>query len=279
MNLLSRKFATIDEAVGQIFRRFLWLLLSPLILATTSFASAAGESSVAPNDPVLGSKSRISVWSYSKSFAKRFNLPEMVEEGLPPDIWALEFRLVWRDLENEASFYDCELHAYVNNKLKILFPEGEVGSIETLAMARPAQPAKMPSLDDRAFHGGQSSSYRLKAVFSSKSKKSSLGGTVPYLRYRKYFLSDVAYLVFSLSGCSALGDPKEYESELWIEKEGGRDYHQSTRLDGNDFYQFRIPQAFVQRFYPHAKMANDRNSARIAAENRSRREKLRQQNK
>ena len=249
----------------------LWASLF-LLFAFNAAVAESGQPGKVSVDPVLGVQGKVSVWSYSKMFAKRFSLPEMADERLPSDVWAMEFRLVWRILDGDASFYDCELHVYINNKLKILYPEGDVGSIETLRMEKPAQPAKMPNAEDRLFHGKQSSSYNLKAVFSSKSKKNSLGGTVPYQHYRKYFLSDVAYLAFSLSGCSAFGNPDEYQFSWWLEKEGGRDYRQWSKLDPNDFYQFEISKAFVQRFYPHAKLAADLNSCDTDEQNRKRRD-------
>ncbi len=245
------------------------ILLSGALLA----APAAGLPTT-PIDPVLGEEGKVSVWTYNKAFAKRFNLPEMEEEGLPPDIQAMELRLVKRILDGGSS-YECQLHVYANNSLKIQYPEGDVGSIETLRMGSPVHPAKMPDSHDRLFHADQSGKYTTKAVFSSYTNdKPSLGGGVTYLHYRKYFLSDLAYLAFSV-GCG-VGDPREYNYSFWVEKEGGRDYRQWTKLDPNEFYQFDIPRAFVHRFYPHAKNAQEANHARIDAENKARREKLQQ---
>lgn len=259
-----------------------WLFVSLLAVSATSSATAPGASSVAPSDPVLGLKKKISAWSYSKEFARRFNLPEMTDEGLPADISAVELRLVWRDLDNDSSFYDCELHAYVNNMLKIFYPEGEVGSIETLVMGRPAQPARMPSTEDRLFHAEMSGRYRTKAIFSSYSdKKPSLGGGIAYRHYRKYFLPDLAYLSFSLGGCSAIGNPSEYKYSLWIEKEGGPDYRRGSKGGAqsyaNNFHQFSVPGSLVRRFYPSVELANAKNRERIAADDKARREKLQQQ--
>ncbi|KAF0190860.1 MAG: hypothetical protein FD165_2321 [Gammaproteobacteria bacterium] len=247
-----------------------------LILPASLLAAPADGSSTAPTDPVLGAEGKVSVWTYSKAFAKRFNLPEMEEEGLPPDIQAMELRLVWRDLGNDSSFYDCELHAYVNNQLKIFYPEGDVGSIETLRMGEPAHPTKMSNMEDRDYFHEKSSAYGLKAVFSSVSKRNSLGGGIDYLYYRKYLLSDLAYLTFTLHGCSAFGAPDEYKYSLWIEKEGGRDYRHWTKLDPAEFFQFEIPKPLVQRFYPHAKKAEEKSGDRIDAENKARLDKLQQ---
>ncbi len=251
----------------------LWLLLSLLVLPATSSAAPVDGSAVTPTDPVLGAQGKVSVWSYNKAFAKRFNLPEMAEEGLPPDIWAMEFRLVWRNLDGDASFYDCELHTYVNNQLKIFYPEGEVGSIETLAMGN--RGFFLPNTEDRVFNEDQSSRYGTKAIFSSNSKTSSLGGGVSYLHYRKYFLSDLAYLAYRI-GCSSIGNPDEYKYSLWIEKEGGPDYRRGTKQDAksyaNNFYQFPVPKRLVQRFYPHAKLAAGLNSCDIDERDRKRRD-------
>lgn len=222
------------------------------------------------NDPVLGTQQKISVWSYTNAFAKRFNLPEMADDGLPSDIWAMELQV--KRSAHDGAPYSCILNVYANNKLKILYPEGEVGSIETLRMEKPAQPAKMPSTEDRLFHGEQSSRYTMKASFFSRSQKSSLGGTVTYRAYRKYFLSDIAYLSFSIGTCSSVGDPQQYATFLWVEKEGGRDYLQWTKLDPKDFFEFPIPKEFTKRFYPHAYAAAEKNRAYFSAENKARRE-------
>lgn len=222
------------------------------------------------SDPVLGTQQKISVWSYNKAFAARFNLPEIAEEGLPPDVWAMEFRLTKNT--HDGAPYACIFNVYVDNKLKILYPEGEVGSVETLRMEKPAQPAKMPNTEDRLFHGEQSSKYTMKASFFSHSQQSSLGGSVTYRAYRKYFLSDIAYLSFSIGTCSSVGDPRQYKTFLWIEKEGGRDYLQWTKFDPKDFFEFPVPKEFIKRFYPHARVAAEKNAAYFSAEDKARRE-------
>jgi hypothetical protein len=271
-------FQFINERMLCALFAFVSILVSPVFAAdaTNSSDAPVRRSATIPRDPVLGTQRMISVWSYSKAFAKRFNLSEMAEEGLPPDIWAMELRLIWRNLDGDASFYDCELHTYVNNQLKIFYPEGEIGSIETLRMEKPAQPAKMLSAEDRGFHGDMSGRYGTKAIFSSYSdKKPSLGGGITYLHYRKYFLSDLAYLAYRI-GCSSIGNPNEYQFSLWIEKEGGPDYRRGIKEDtksyANNFYQFPVPKSLVQRFYPHAKLATDLNSCDIDEQNRRRRD-------
>ncbi len=93
-----------------------------LLLVHSMFLATVG---VAGDDPVLGNQSKISAWSYNEVFGRRFSLPEMTEEGLLKDVWAMEFRLV-RDMHDSAP-YQCLLNVYVNNKLKIWYPRGRRG--------------------------------------------------------------------------------------------------------------------------------------------------------
>jgi len=62
-----------------------------LLLVHSTFLAM---SVAAADDPVLRNQSKISVWSYISAFAKRFSLPEMADEGLSKDVWAMEFRVI-----------------------------------------------------------------------------------------------------------------------------------------------------------------------------------------
>jgi len=149
-----------------------------------------------------------------------------------------------------------------------------VGSVDTLNIGGrfPSGSGRMTKTEDRVFHGKQISKYHVKATLYNRSDaKSSLGGTGSYVAYRKYFLSDVAYLSFNI-GCSYIWNPDQYETFLWVEKEGGRDYSQWTKFDPKDFYEFPIPKELIKRFYSHANAAAQKNRAYFSAQNKVRRE-------
>lgn len=245
-------------------------LLSPL--SSPLWAASSADSPI--HDSVLGTERKFSAWAYGRSFADRFDLPVLQDESLPNEIEAMEFRVQYRVLDAGASFYDCQLHVYLNNKLDILYPEGDVGSRDTLTLGDRGLISKMPNPEDRLFHWRETRKYLNKANFlATRDKMPSFGGSVPITNYRKYFLPDVAYLAYSV-GCGYVVNPDEYKFSLWIKKRGdpkesgGKKEAVSDPAHG--FYQFHIPQSFVERFYPPARKAAKENSARIATDNKAR---------
>ncbi len=206
------------------------------------------QSPTIPPDPVVGRANSFRVWSYSKAFARRFNLPEMADEGLPEDVWAIELRVT---KGRYVAPYDCYLNVYLSNRLKILFPGADSGSRKTLALGGRFPPGGgLVRSEDRVFHDNQLSRFRIKAALvTAAGTAQERIETIPYEEYHKNFLSDLAYLSFDLAGCLMIGGPKqEPPFVLWVEREGGRDYRYTTELDRNDFYRFPIPTAAYERF-------------------------------
>lgn len=255
-------------------RKVKMLLLSGVVQGALLLGSSAVLADAKPKtmvvDPVLGDQSKVSVWSYTKAFAQRFKLPDMVDEGLPVDVWAMEFRILKNDV---TPGYRCQLHVYLNNNLKILYPEGEVGSVETLNIGgRFPQGGGIAKSEDRVFHGEQAGKYHTKAAFVNSGKTGYSTG-IHFHQYRKYFVSNVAYLSFSLAGCQMITNPSsDAESFLWVEKETGRDYRQRAQFDPNDFYQFQIPKSLSKRFYSYARLAAEKNNTYFSAQDKVHRE-------
>ncbi len=211
----------------------------------------------------------VSVRSYTKEFAERFSLPAPQGEAPQDGIHAIEFRV------HQHWGHECVLNVYLDNKLALAYPEGDLGFIyrERHLLNGPSKRA-----EDNRFTSEYDHKYNGKTVLSSADYEHQKRGFMHGLsirHYRKNFLPDIAYVSLWLP-CSfpAKIVTRRAPILLWIEKTGSKGYTKELRYDPNDFYRFRIPLDFFDRLAPYAAKAYAKDSAVLEKEYALRRERL-----
>lgn len=239
-------------------------------LGASSLAIGAGKEKAA--DPRAGYPnefSNVSIQSYTKELAKRFGLSPHTGDTPKDGIYALEFR-IHQNWSNQ-----CVFNVYLDNKLDLLYPEGDVGYayLEQHLLKRTSNRG-----DDNRFINTYEHKYRRKAFLTSEDyvyRKSGFSTSLLMRHYRKYFLPDVALLSLRIPCALSIVQEGTDHLQLWLEKSGGKNYTKLLRVDPEDFYRLRIPKGLYNQFVPYAIKARDKNNKVINMESEIRR-KMRQ---
>lgn len=218
---------------------------------------------------------------YTKEFAKRFALPDP-EPGTEPErgMQAMEFAVEpgpwW--LGETASYY-CKLYLYLDNKLPIAYPEEAVrGTINI-----PSQKTKLMTIErerwlslsekDRLHFGERSSRYTRKSMLTTTDFVwNKVGGGVGmfYDEYHRDLFPGLAYLKISM-GCPNFSWMDKIETiQIWIQREGTKDYRHQDREDPEDFLKFTLPKAFYGKIHLWIKRTAEYNALLINRANRER---------
>lgn len=248
-------------------------LVSLLFVLAVGYPAQAAE----PTDPRANYPnefSSVSVRSYTREFAERFGLPAPQGEVPKDGIHAIEFRV------HQHWGHECVLNVYLDNKLSLAYPEGDLGFIyrERHLLNGPSK-----RKEDNRFTSGYDHKYNGKTVLSSADyvhRKIGFADDLSIRHYRKNFLPDIAYVSLWLP-CSFPAKIVTRKSPmlLWLEKQGGKDYTKQLRYEPEDFYRFPIPLDFFERLASPAAKAYAKDAAVISKEDALRRQKLQQQQK
>lgn len=260
--------------IWPVFAKAVILLLVSLPLTPTAWSQEKAAEPADPRANYPNEFSAVSVRSYTREFAERFGLPAPQGEAPKDGILAIEFRV------HQHWGHECVLNVYLDNKLNLAYPEGEIGFIYREKQLL-QNLGDWKRLEDRKYTLSYDHKYNGKTVLSSADyvhRKSGFADDLSIRHYRKHFLPDVAYVSLWLP-CSFPAKIVSRRSPmlLWLEKQGGKDYTKQLRYEPGDFYRFRIPLDFFERLAPHAAKAYAKDSAVLEKEYALRREKLQRQ--
>lgn len=264
-------------------RNSLVYLLSAWLLCLMGTAAAADKQ---PTSPPVDEMRAV---AYTKAFAQRFALPDP-EPGTEPSggIQAMEFAVepgpYWRG--NAAGYY-CKLHLFLDNNLPIAYPEGEAG-VHHL----PSQPTKLLSpnnerwdkwsVEDRKFLNERKTRYTnhvwlatpdYPGFFDERSKKPFAATSMFYDEYHRELFQGLAYLKIDM-GCAAYSWLDKVEAiQIWIKREGAKDYSRELRKDPADFLKFSLPMSFYKKIVGSIKTVSGYNAKILNEDIRQNREK------
>lgn len=237
-------------------------IIAGLWLATLSTADADDKKSAPP--PI----EQMRAVAYTKEFAKRFALPDP-EPGTEPEggMQAMEFAV---EPSPNAPYYYCKLYLYLDNKLSIAYPEGDTGvaylpSRRTQLMTFDAQTRWLRlSEEDRLYFGERQSRYTRMTVLASPDYDYPENFTEPpkkpygaigmfYEEYHRNLFSGLAYLKIDM-GCPAYSWVDKIDTgEIWLKREGGKDYRKQVRMERQDFLRFNLPPNFYRQIIQWSK--------------------------
>lgn len=197
---------------------------------------------------------------YTKAFAKRFTLPDP-EPGSEPEggMQAMEFAV---ESSNNAPYYYCKLYLYLDNKLPVAYPEGDTGvahlpSRRTRLMTFDAKTRWLGlSEKDRIHFNERQGRYNAMTwlatpdypgYFEEKPKKPYAAVGMFYDEYHRDLFPGLAYLKIDM-GCPAYSWVDKVDViQIWLKREGGKDYRKQLQKDPADFLKFTLPSSFYRQ--------------------------------
>lgn len=215
---------------------------------------------------------------YTKDFAKRFALPEP-ESGTEPEggIQAMEFA-VEPGIHGNPRYY-CKLYLYLDNKLPIAYPEEAIRGTVSI----PSQKTRLMTIEkerwlslsekDRLHFGERNSRYTRKSMLTTTDFFwNKVGGGVGmfYDEYHRDLFPGLAYLKIDM-GCPNYSWTEKVETmQIWIQREGTKDYRYQDREDPEDFLKFTLSKAFYGKIHPWIKRTAEYNRLLINKVDRER---------
>lgn len=247
-------------------------LFALLLAAVVSTASAQDRT---PPVPLPIEQMRAAV--YTKEFAKRFALPEP-EPGTEPEggIQAMEFAV---EPSSNAPYYYCKLYLYIDNKLSIAYPEGETGVAHlpgrhTQLMTFDAQTRWLAlSENDRRHFSKRGLKYANLTWLATPDyiwQKQGASASMFYEEYHRDLFPGLAYLKIDMACPAYSWVDKSNSAQIWLKREGAKDYGKQLKVDSEDFLKFAIPQSFYRRIIGWTKEAARFNREVIDQKSKSR---------
>lgn len=226
--------------------------------------------------------------AYTKGFAKRFALPEPEADTEPSGgIQAMEFSVEEAPKDAKLPLYSCKLYLYLDNKLSVSYPEAAVGahylpSRATYLLSPNNERWDKWSVEDRKFLNERKTRYTnhvwlatpdYPGYFDERSKKPFAATSMFYDEYHRDLFPGLAYLKIDM-GCPAYSWIDKVEAiQIWIKREGAKDYSRELRKDPADFLKFSMPMPFYKKIINPIKAASDYNSKMLNGNIRQNREK------
>ena len=223
--------------------------------------------------------------AYTKAFAKRFALPEP-EPGTEPEggIEAMEFSVEpWRKHQRLPT-YACILKLYLDSNLPVAYPEEGVAGAEHM-LIQPTHFFMWPNPDnkrwmslreqDRLHFNERQGRYTRSAALASVDyiwRKQGLFADMFFEEYHRDIFSGLAYVKFDMGCPTAAWGERHVSLQIWIKKEGTKDYRKQVRIDSEDFLKFTLPKSFFDSTLMWIKAAAQYNSTLIDEQDRLRRE-------
>ncbi len=211
-----------------------------------SIAPAAGADKPGPSASLPIEQMR--AVAYTKDFAQRFALPAP-EPGTEPSggIQAMEFAV---ESNPNAPYYYCKLYLYLDNTLPIAYPEGETGiqylpSRRTQLMTFDAQTRWLRlSEKDRRHFSERKSRYWERARWATpdyRYQEQGASTSIFFEEYHRELFPDISYIKLDTTCLAYSWVEKAPSIQLWIERQGGKDYTLVTRVESGDFHKFSVP--------------------------------------
>jgi len=214
-----------------------------------------------------------SVIAYSKAFAKRFGLLDPSPEvEMTEGVEAIEFRV--ESGRQRGTLFRCKLRVYLRTGLPIAYPK-EGGSASRDALLLPEhfflnkneQNKRWLALspEDRVHFKNQDTFIRNAGLASPDfdPPKAGYWRDLNYDGFYRDVFPGIEYIRLD-SDCGAFADIKKNRAvQLWLKREGGRDYRQTVFQDPGDFLKFSLSSAFLASAGKWAKPADERNRAAL----------------
>ncbi|HWQ38264.1 MAG TPA: hypothetical protein VNM24_06555 [Burkholderiales bacterium] len=239
-----------------------------LMLAVLSFGVVAQE----PPSPAPLPVEQMRAVAYTKEFARRFRLPEPTPGSEPSGgLQAIEF-FVEKGPPWASEFYYCIFKLYVDSNLPIAFPQpGTAGSKWLLVYAKHfflwPDPDNRRWLSfseaDRKHHADRQSAYdRLAAIATPDFEFLARGAyeDIGFDEYYRELFPGLSYVQLSTGCFSERKLSRRPEWQLWLKKEGGRDYRRQLRIHPEDFLKFTIPRQLLARVVEFSAQADRYNA-------------------
>lgn len=265
--------------------RFVVLTLTVITSISASTVANAKEPKAATPLPI----EQMRAVAYTKGFAKRFALPDP-EPGTEPGggIQAMEFAVEAGAKHTRGRHY-CKLRLYLDSSLPIAHPEeGVMGSDRMFIF--PAHFFLWPdpdnkrwlslSIKDREHFSERGTRYNAMAwlatpdypgYFEERPKKPYAAVGMFYEEYHRDLFSGLAYLKIDM-GCPAYSWVDKVDViQIWLKREGAKDYRKQLRKNPEDFLKFTIPQPFYRQIIQWTKRTAEHNRSLTEGEDAKRR--------
>lgn len=259
------------------------------MLLRTVFSASLVAFSVAnakePAQPSLLPIEQMRAVAYTKDFAKRFALPDP-ELGSEPSggVQGMEFAVEPGPRHGRGLYY-CKLKLYLDNTLPLAYPEEGVAGADHMLrqsshffMWPNPENKRWLSLPekDRLHFNERNGRYNRKSLLATPDynelNRRGAGVGMFYEEYHRDLFPGLAYLKIDMA-CPAYSWVDKVEVvQIWLEREGGKDYRKQLREDPNDFFKFTIPQLFYRKIVTWTKEVAGYNSTIIQEQARQRRE-------
>jgi hypothetical protein len=213
------------------------------------------------------------VVAYGKAFAKRFGLPEPSPEAeMTEGMEAVEFRVELA--RRPGTPFRCKLRIYLRAGLPIAFPkEGGSATRDPLTLPehflfdRNENNKRWQALtpEDRIHFRNEDTFGRSAALASPDLDlpKKGYWADLSYDAFYRGVFPGIDYIRLD-SDCGAFADIKNNrEVQLWLKREGGRDYRYAVIPDPKDFLKFSISSAFLASAGKWARPADEKNRAAL----------------
>lgn len=240
-----------------------------LLLALLSLGVIAQE----PPRPAPLPVEQMRALAYTKEFARRFRLPEPAPGAEPSGgLQAIEF-FIEKGPPWASEFYYCRFKLYVDSTLPIAYPEPGSGGTKRLLLyvwhfflwPDPDNRRWLSfSEADRRHHAERQSAYDgLAAIATPDYEFQKRGGyeDIGFDEYYRELFPGLSYIQLSTGCFSARKLSRRPEWQLWLKKEGGRDYRRQLRIHSEDFVKFTLPQPFLQKMIAFSEQGNRYNDA------------------
>ena len=220
--------------------------------------------------------------AYTKAFAKRFALPEP-EPGTEPEdgIEAMEFSV--EQGPKHWPTYVCVLKLYLNSNLPVAYPEEGVAGADHM-LIKSTHFFMWPNPDnkrwmslrerDRLHFGERWGRYTRSTWLATANYDWDHGAATGmfYEEYHRDIFPGLAYLKVDM-GCQIFSWMSKVDTaQIWLKKEGAKDYRKHLKEDPNDFLKFSLPSTFYKKILELKKGPSQYNSVFIEELDRQRRE-------
>ena len=215
------------------------------------------------------------VVAYSKAFAKRFSLPELLsKDGSEGGLEAVEFTV---EPASNVRGLRCKLRVYIPSGLAIAYPADGVSGArapltapEHFFLRQNEGNKRWLSLqvEDRA-HFSRQDTFRRSAALASLDLNAPAPGYWRDLIYEAYYrgvFPGLDYIKLD-SDCGPFADVKPgRQIQLWLKKEGGRDYRYTVTPRTEDFHKFSLPSTFLEAAIRPAQEADQHNRSTVRSQ-------------
>lgn len=208
--------------------------------------------------------------AYTKDFAKRFGLPDP-EPGTEPSggIQAMEFAV---ESGPKHSFgYNCKLKLYLDNSLPIAYPEEGVAGAQRI-LIQPSHFFMWPNPEnkrwlslsekDRLHFNERNGRYNRMTWLATPDyvwQKHGAAHGMFYEEYHRDIFPGLAYLKIDMTCPVYSWMDKVKTVQVWLKREGAKDYRKQLRTVSEDFLKFTIPLQLYRQIVGWRKMADDYN--------------------